>query len=391
MATQQRLLQAYPLLRRLHMWYAYEPRARLYAYVALLMWTCVALLVRRRWRRGAVAATHLLPNRKRVHHLRAAETNFLYGEIFRGGGYLAAASPDGGADAAERLTLKPGDTVVDVGANIGMFALFCAWSPETAGNVRVLSYEPVPSTHAVLDRNARLHSGGRTRLEAYDYGLSDAEASATINHHPNFSIWSTTDAGMDGARDEMLRENLAHAADAAMARMPWLLRLVVPAVVVRWAATRLLRSLNATTSVPARFRRLSDAVFREGDVERVSLLKIDVEGAELSVLRGVDAADWPKVDQVAMELESKAHAVEATALLEAAGFEVRAWVNAELVELLPTCQVHQLLAWRAGGERRAARARTPKRATPAKSPVKARAGAKSPKRASRSPAPRRRR
>lgn len=167
-----------------------------------------------------------------------------------------------------------------------------------------------------------------------------------------------------------------------MARMPWVLRRLVPRFVVRWAATRLLRALNETRAVPCHFRRLSDAVFRERGVERVALLKIDVEGAELAVLRGVDAADWPKVQQVAMELESRAHAAEATELLRAAGFEVRAWVNAELAELLPTCQVHQLLAWRPGPPPHSG-GRTP-------SPARARGGGGGSGRAARSPGRRRR-
>lgn len=156
----------------------------------------VALLALRRRARAARPECYTLPNNKRIHHLRKAETDFLFGEIFRGGGYLQAASPSGADGDAARLTLRPGDTVVDVGANIGMFALFCAWSAETSGEVTVLSYEPVPSTHAVLEANAALHSDGeRTVLEAYAFGLSDAASTTTIHHHPNFSIWSTVDAG----------------------------------------------------------------------------------------------------------------------------------------------------------------------------------------------------
>lgn len=34
----------------------------------------------------------------------------------------------------------------------------------------------------------------------------------------------------------------------------------------------------------------------------VDLLKVDVERAELAVLRGVDAADWPRIRQVSMEV-----------------------------------------------------------------------------------------
>ena len=37
-------------------------------------------------------------------------------------------------------------------------------------------------------------------------------------------------------------------------------------------------------------------------LRRVDLLKVDVEGDELLVLRGVGADDWPKVQQVAVEV-----------------------------------------------------------------------------------------
>ena len=36
---------------------------------------------------------------------------------------------------------------------------------------------------------------------------------------------------------------------------------------------------------------------------RIDLLKIDVEGAELDVLRGIDTADWPHLRQIVLEVE----------------------------------------------------------------------------------------
>ncbi len=89
-------------------------------------------------------------------------------------------------------------------------------------------------------------------------------------------------------------------------------------------------------------------------MQRVALLKIDVEGAELDVLRGVDPLDWPRIQQVSMELESAAHAAEASELLSAVGFTVHTWINPELAAILPTCQVHQLLAKRVSHRRREA-------------------------------------
>ena len=55
--------------------------------------------------------------------------------------------------------------------------------------------------------------------------------------------------------------------------------------------------------------------------DRVDLLKIDAEGAELRVLRGVSAGDWPKIDQVVVEVHDlDGRLAEVRSLLQAAGF-----------------------------------------------------------------------
>ena len=46
-------------------------------------------------------------------------------------------------------------------------------------------------------------------------------------------------------------------------------------------------------------------VLREADVPRIDLLKIDVEGRELDVLLGIDAATWPTIRQVVMETTTR--------------------------------------------------------------------------------------
>jgi hypothetical protein len=51
-----------------------------------------------------------------------------------------------------------------------------------------------------------------------------------------------------------------------------------------------------------RVRPLS-AVLDEQGIESVDLLKVDVEGAELDVLRGLEDRHWPLVRQAVVEVE----------------------------------------------------------------------------------------
>jgi FkbM family methyltransferase len=55
-----------------------------------------------------------------------------------------------------QVELRPGGTVIDVGANSGMFALFAAGALGSSG--RVVAVEPSPDSHACLEANATAHA-----------------------------------------------------------------------------------------------------------------------------------------------------------------------------------------------------------------------------------------
>jgi hypothetical protein len=66
--------------------------------------------------------------------------------------------------------------------------------------------------------------------------------------------------------------------------------------------------------------RLSDLIAAHG-LERVDLLKIDVEGAEFDAVAGIDAEHWPRIRQVTVEVhEGTAAGEKMEGLLAAAGF-----------------------------------------------------------------------
>jgi hypothetical protein len=65
------------------------------------------------------------------------------------------------------------------------------------------------------------------------------------------------------------------------------------------------------------------AAMREYDIGHVDLMKVDVEGAEWAVLQGIEASDWPRIRQLAVEVHDVDGRVERMrALLEEKGYEV---------------------------------------------------------------------
>lgn len=138
------------------------------------------------------------------------------------------------ADALALANLVPeGATVIDVGANIGVYSLLLGRRVGPRG--RVYAFEPVPATRAELARNLSLNGGGNVvpRPEA----VSSACGEAIIYLGGNSSLAS-----------------------------------LLPEV------------RGSAVSVPT--VTLDQFLARE-KVGAVALVKVDVEGAELSVLRGM--------------------------------------------------------------------------------------------------------
>ena len=50
--------------------------------------------------------------------------------------------------------MEPGDTVLDIGANIGLFSIWCA-----DRGAKVVAVEPIPLTFAALSANAAAREG----------------------------------------------------------------------------------------------------------------------------------------------------------------------------------------------------------------------------------------
>ncbi|HYN22360.1 MAG TPA: amino acid adenylation domain-containing protein, partial [Thermoanaerobaculia bacterium] len=232
---------------------------------------------------------HELPDGTVVAHRGRGETEFLWEEIFAERGYLR-----------HGIELRDGDCVFDVGANIGLFSLFAG--REAA--VRIHAFEPIPPVFDTLAVNAGLH-GLDVRL--HDYGLADKPGSAEFTYYPHASLISGRFA--DGAEErEVVRAFLLNRKEEAG---------LSEVQVEELLDERLQAERHA-----CRLRTLSEVIAEER-IERIDLLKVDVEKSELEVLAGLRDEDWPKVRQVVVEVHDLDGRLErALDLLRRHGFEV---------------------------------------------------------------------
>ena len=169
--------------------------------------------------------------------------------------YLVARSPerqlvrfDGGAYEPEisyliRLLVSPDDTVVDIGANVGLHTVAMA---KAAHRGHVHAFEPVAEMAEKNSINCALNNLRNVSLWQCGLGKSDGELTMNVN---------VAGAGLEGTSSFMETDHIAARPDHYQARR-----------------------------VPV--RRLDDVMAQIKPSGRIALIKIDTEGSEPSVLEG---------------------------------------------------------------------------------------------------------
>lgn len=239
---------------------------------------------------SADATRVTLPNGLTVWSLNRHETEHLYKEIFEEKIYLSGAQ--GG------LSERP--IIVDVGANIGLFSLFAVTE---LGAGRVVAFEPVPPVFDVLRQN----TCDRAEIAAHRMALGDSDETVDIGYYPYYTIMSGlhADPARDSqtVRDFVVSELAASGEDFSSEDIDIMLMGRFEKV-VHSCEVRTLTSLVDTHGIP-----------------RIDLLKIDVEGHEIAVLRGISPEVWPLIRTVAVEVSGDSLG-QVCAILRAGGMLV---------------------------------------------------------------------
>lgn len=226
-----------------------------------------------------------LPNGVRIVVPRhgQADARFIYAEIFESRCY-----------EQEGITLAGSSIVLDVGANVGLFALRVR---EAAPESRVFCFEPAPRTFACLAKNAAAHPN----IELSECALAREPGVLNMTYFPR-SPGNTT-------HHPELKLGEA-SAFATHATLRWifgfdklgalLLALVYP---LRRPILRASFRRVYAGGVPFTCRATTlDQVFASQRFDSVDLLKIDVEGGEREVLAGISEANLSRIRQLVVEV-----------------------------------------------------------------------------------------
>ena len=188
------------------------------------------------------------------------------------------------------IKIKSGDTVIDIGANIGVFGIKLS---NMLSDIKIFAFEPVDPIFSVLKENAELSKN--KQFKVFKWGLSDKNEFINCTYYPNSPAMSTSNPEMWGSNEELLT---ALKGNLANAPKNWWWAKYIPKSFYPYIVRRL-RKNPEVISCP--LKSLSRSI-QDCKIRKIDLLKIDCEGNELKVLNGIQQSDWDIIKQIVVEV-----------------------------------------------------------------------------------------
>lgn len=160
--------------------------------------------------------------------------------------------------------IRPTDTVVDIGANMGIFVL---WAASQATQGKVLAIEP---TSAIETLRINIVRNGLTNVVPIHAAAGRDGDTFEITTYPGFNIVN----------------------HHASWRPKLVTRILIKLLYGRYQSNPVVERAPVKS-----LKRILD----EHDIERVNYLKVDCEGGEYDIFRNIDDETFARIDRIAME------------------------------------------------------------------------------------------
>jgi len=209
------------------------------------------------------------------------------------------------------VNITNGDTIIDVGANIGVFGLRLS---DKYPNINIYAFEPIPEIYKVLEKNAQISNN--KNFKTYMMGVSNENKELNFTYYPNSPALST-------AKPEIWEEdrnNFISAVQGNISNAPkkfWWAKLIPKFLTPLIAKYLTSNSQEIKSSVIT----LSNLIETER-INIINLLKIDCEGEEINVLLGLKNEHWNIIQAIVMEVNDVENNIQkAKKLLTEKGFQ----------------------------------------------------------------------
>ena len=222
-----------------------------------------------------------LPNGDSIYYIDKVTALYIYNEIYGDEVYLY-----GG------MEIKEGDTILDIGANIGLFSRYIS---SQAKNLRIFTFEPVPPIFEVLVKNVENIPASVTN---FNFGLGEKKEKIEFNYYPRVSGDSAAVAPDWESKIDLMVE---HYDETVAQDMP--IAKLVPKFLRKRVVRAGIKRMYKPQKVVCKIRPLSE-IIEENQIDHIEFMKVDAENYEWQVLRGITDADWNKIDQIALEVHS---------------------------------------------------------------------------------------
>jgi FkbM family methyltransferase len=198
-----------------------------------------------------------------VTNSNPSETELMYNEIFVNKDYTS-----GG------ITVDSGNTVIDIGANVGMFTMFLL---RNFKGLSIHAIEPVPATFECLKLNVKRYADlGKVTTHNVALGAHpDTETEIVV--YPNMAGNSTLFPEIKEPQRKTTSTMFSEEEN-------------------QFLYDQFTLSIRMTTL---------SSLIKANAIDRIDLLKVDAEGCEVDILNALESQHWELIQQIAMEVHNQ--------------------------------------------------------------------------------------
>lgn len=225
-----------------------------------------------------------LPNGAEILTNNPFEADMLIAEIFEHSIYQNG-----------NISYSAGDAILDIGGNVGLFAHFAS---QQCDDLVIISCEPIPDLHELLCKNTA--SIRNAKVKPLLTGVASNSAPMRFHYTPRFPCAST-------AFPDLSDDNFDRAVEFTLGafeqlKSPTLRRVlqIIPSPIRRLIATWTTRYHTKSIEIECQMTTISGLI-DQFDLERVALVKMDIEGAEVEALKGIRSEHWHRLEQFCIE------------------------------------------------------------------------------------------